>query len=226
MLLGSNPDGADRAAVVEQVSSAASKSGKIKAGHFLVGLGDVSLRDKTYYECLKAVKNSPRPVTLEFMTCNPNQSGGVSSGGAVATGTTGKPGSFSVIGDTLFSLTFGNGPLKLMLIRNEGNGLVDLGAKVGQIAPGSTGEGKVNIGDLLVKVNEVDVSVVDFDKTMAAVKKATRPVTLCFVSPPALPCPSSSNGSDIFSIYPTQVLPHSLYSETAVQCIGITHVLM
>jgi hypothetical protein len=188
------------------VSKAASKSGKIKPGHFLVGLGDVNLRDKTYYECLKAVKNSPRPVTLEFMTCNPNEAGKASAvAPKAASGTPGKPGSYVTIGDTVYTLTFGAGPLKLMLIRNEGGGLVDLGAKVGQVAPKSLGEGKVNAGDLLVKVNDVDVSVVGFEKTMIAVKSATRPVTLCFVSPPTLPCPTSSNGSDVFSIYPTQV---------------------
>ena len=83
--------------------------------------------------------------------------------------------------------------------------LVDFGARVSQVAPDSAGFGKVNAGDVLVGVAGTDTCIVDFDQTMAAVKQAQRPLTLTFVSPPALPTPQSSNGSDIFSIYPIEV---------------------
>jgi hypothetical protein len=199
-LLGNNPDGSDLSAVVDQVSGPAAESGKIQIGHFLVSVNGQSTLELNYYQTLSALKNATRPITLDFCVQIPSNLGQelVSLEKANRTETTALTGH----GDNYYEIELKQGPLGILLTGNP-NG-PDLSAAVAEVPEQSQAYGRVKAWDYLIKINDTDTSLLHFTDTMTALKKARRPVTLGFVSPPRLPTPKSSNRVDAFTVYPTK----------------------
>ena len=74
------------------------------------------------------------------------------------------------------------GPLGiLMATRSDGNP----GTEVERVGGAAAATGKVSPGLVLLSVNDADCAGLSYKATMAVLKAATRPITLCFQAPPA-----------------------------------------